>query len=305
MKAARLRSYGGVDHFSIDEMPRPEPAVGEILIRIEASAVNPFDLIVRQGYMAQFIPLELPAVLGGDAAGVVVGLGAGVSGFLIGDRVIADFATNGKGSHAEFGTVPIAAAAKLPSNLGFEQGAALPKAGLMGRQAVDALSVAPGSRVLVSGGLGAVGRAAIQYLKELGARPVAAVRPQRLDEARRLAGEAIDISVLPNAATFDFAISTVGPVAINVMHNVRDGGRVANIVPLPDGANIGDRVTVLQLYHRTDARTLAAVVDAASRGSLNIPVARTFPLEQIGAAHDAVAVGAQGKVVLLHGRAAG
>ena len=76
MKAARLQSYGDVDQFRVDEVPMPEPAAGEILVRVEASAVNPFDLILRQGLTAQFIPLPLPAVLAGtrvvvrDAAGV-------------------------------------------------------------------------------------------------------------------------------------------------------------------------------------------------------------------------------------------
>lgn len=106
MKAARLHSYGDVDQFVIDEVPIPKPGAGEVLIKIEASAVNPFDLMVRQGFMAQFIPLDLPAVLGGDAAGVVMDKGSDVSGFSVGDRVIADFATNGKGPMPNSGSYP-------------------------------------------------------------------------------------------------------------------------------------------------------------------------------------------------------
>ncbi|NLS21122.1 NADP-dependent oxidoreductase [Rhizobium sp. P40RR-XXII] len=193
MKAVRLKSYGDIDQLVIEEIPMPQPQAGEVLVKIEASAVNHFDLIIRQGYAAQFIPLELPAVLGTDAAGTVVELGTGVTGIAVGDRVIADFAHNGKGAHAEYGVVPITAIAKLPSNLTFEQGAALPKAGLTGRQSVDALHVKAGDRVLVSGALGAVGRAAIQYLREIGAKPVAGVRSNRLEEARQVAGEALDM----------------------------------------------------------------------------------------------------------------
>lgn len=77
MRAALLKSYGGVDQFVIDDIPMPEPGAGEVLIRIEASAVNPFDLIVRQGNMAKLIPLQLPAVLGGDASGVITRVGTG------------------------------------------------------------------------------------------------------------------------------------------------------------------------------------------------------------------------------------
>ena len=300
MKAARLKSYGDIDQFTIDDVGRPTPQAGEVLIKIEASAVNHFDLMIRQGYVAQYIPLELPAVLGGDAAGSIVEIGSSVTGFAIGDRVIADFAPNGKGAHAEYGVVPVSAIAKLPANLSFEQGAALPKAGLTGRQSVDALGVKAGDRVLVSGGLGAVGRAAIQYLQEIGAQPVAGVRADRLDEAARLAGEALDIAEPPAATTFDYAISAAAPVAANLIGHVRDGGQVASIVPVPEGANIGNRVIIHELYHRADASTLEAVADAASRGVLIVPIAKTFPLSEIGAAHSAVAAGIQGKVVLKH-----
>jgi len=97
MKAALLKAYGDVDQFEVGDIPTPKPGPCEVLIKIEASAVNPFDLILRQGYMAQFIPLQLPAVLGGDAAGTIAELGEGVTGFRVGDRVVADFAANGKG----------------------------------------------------------------------------------------------------------------------------------------------------------------------------------------------------------------
>ncbi|MDL2410663.1 NADP-dependent oxidoreductase [Rhizobium calliandrae] len=300
MKAALLKNYGGIDQFEIEDIETPKPGPGEVLIKIEASAVNPFDLILRQGFMAQYIPLQLPAVLGGDAAGTVAELGEGVDGWTIGDRVVADFAANGRGAHAEYGVVPATSIARLPPELSSEQGAALVKAGLTGRQVVDALDVKAGDRVLISGGLGSVGRAAIQYLKQIGARPVAGVRPERLDEARVLAGEALDITMLPAGPAFDYAISAAAPVAGNLIALVRDGGKVASIVPVPAGANAGDRVKVQELYHRTDAATLDAVLQAAAQGLLVLAISQTFSLEEIGAAQSAVGAGAQGKVVLRH-----
>jgi NADPH:quinone reductase-like Zn-dependent oxidoreductase len=300
MKAALLKAYGGVDQFEIGDIATPQPGPGEVLIKIVASAVNPFDLILRQGFMAQFIPLPLPAVLGGDAAGTIAELGEGVTGLAVGDRIVADFAANGRGAHAEYGVVPATSIARLPAGLSFEQGASLVKAGLTGRQTVDALGVKAGSRVLVSGALGSVGRAAIQYLQEIGATPVAGVRPERLDEAKALAGEALDITISPAEATFDFAISTAGPVAGDLIRHVRDGGQVASIVPVPDDANPGNRLTIHEIYHRTDAATLDTVLQAAAQGSLVIPIAQTFALDQIGAAQDAVAAGAGGKIVLRH-----
>ncbi|MGQ5354698.1 NADP-dependent oxidoreductase [Xanthomonas arboricola pv. corylina] len=300
MKAVRLKSYGDIDEFVVDEIPMPSPQAGEILIKIEASAVNHVDLLIRQGYVAQFIPLELPAVLGTDAAGTVVETGIGVTGIEVGDRVIADFAHNGKGAHAEYGVVAIAAVAKLPVGLTFEQGATLPKAGLAGRQSVNALHLKAGDRVLISGALGAVGRAAIQYLREIGANPIAGVRTSRLEEARQLAGEALDITETPSSAEFDYAISAAAPVAGNLIRHVRNGGHITSIVPVPEGANADHRVRIDELYRRTDAEMLQAVVEVASRGELIIPIGRTFPLDQVGAAQSAVAAGVQGKVVLKH-----
>ena len=299
MKAVVLKSYGGIDQYATEEIPTPKPEAGQVLIRIEASAVNPFDLLLRQGFMAQYVPLPLPAVLGGDAAGTIAALGAGVTGFTVGDRVVADFPPNGKGAHAEYGVVPATSVAKLPANLTFEQGAALVKAGLTGRQTVDALGVKARDRVLISGALGAVGRAAIEYLQELGAHPVAGVRPERVEEARKLGTEALDITVPPTNPTFQFAISAAGPVAGNLIANVKDGGQVASIVPVPENANPNQRVTIHQLRHRTDAAMLDAVLQAASRGLLVIPVAKVFPLDQLGAAQNA-SVSAQGKIVLKH-----
>ncbi|MBY5846077.1 NADP-dependent oxidoreductase [Rhizobium ruizarguesonis] len=300
MKAALLKSYGDVDQFEIGDIPTPTPGPGEVLIKIEASAVNPFDLILRQGFMAKFIPLPLPAVLGGDAAGTISVLGDGVTGFAVGDRVVADFAANGKGAHAEYGVLPATSVAKLPAGLSFEEGASLVKAGLTGRQAVEALDVKAGDRVLVSGGLGTVGRSAIQYLRQIGAKPVAGVRPERLSEGRELAGEALDITLPAASPDFAYGISAAGPVAGNLIGNVRDGGTVASIVPVPEGANAGDRLTIHELFHRTDTATLDAVLDAAVRGLLVIPISHTFTLEEIGAAQNAVAAGAPGKVVLKH-----
>lgn len=300
MKAVLLTSYGDTDRLLFGDTATPEPGPGEVLLRLHASAVNPFDLYLRQGYFAEMVPLPLPAILGSDAAGVIAKLGEGVSGWSVGERVVADFRHNGRGAHAEQGVVPATSMARLPEALSFEQGAALVKAGLIGRQTVAALGIKAGDRVLVSGALGAAGRAAVQYLQELGAQPVAGVRPERLAEARALAGDAIDITIAAAAPDVDFAISTAAPVAGNLIGHVRDGGTIASIVPVPEGANATGRVTIRELFHQTDAATLDAVLDAAVRGDLVIPIAQIVPLEKLGAAHAAVAAGAPGKVVLKH-----
>lgn len=300
MKAIRIHAYGGVDQFIVDDIPLPQPGAGEVLIRLMASAVNHFDLMLRDGRMAQMVPLELPAILGGDGAGVIEVVGSDVEGFAAGDRVIADFATNGRGSHAEYGVAPITAIARLPDNLDFHSGVTLPKAGLTARGSLDRIGVKAGDRVLVSGALGMVGRAAVQYLQEMGATPVAGVRPERLTEARALGCEAIDITLRPDTSSFTHALSAAAPVVGNVIDNVRDGGRIFTIVRVPEGLNADNRVTVETGRHRTDAKVLLDVANAASRGDLQIPIAATFPLKELGAAHTAFAKGVHGKIVLSH-----
>lgn len=301
MKAVQISAYGGIERLELVDLPMPHPGAGEVLIRIAASAVNPFDLLVREGVFAQFIPLQLPAVLGGDAAGTIEAVGPGVLEYKAGDRVIADFPTNGRGSHAAFGVVSVDAIALLPDAVSFEQGAALPKAGLTGWQAAGAVGAVPGERVLVSGALGSVGRAALQRLVALGARPVAAVRAERLNEARALGVEAIELEVASAAPGFDRAIATVGSAITETIGHVRDGGRLVSIVPVPEEANPAKRVEVVQLYHQTDAPTLAAVARAAASGELIVPIAKTYPLDALGEAQQAVADGIRGKVILLHG----
>jgi NADPH:quinone reductase-like Zn-dependent oxidoreductase len=300
MKAVRLQSYGDVDRFKVEDVPDPVPGANEVLIKVAASGLNPVDLHVRQGFLAQYFPMELPAILGLDAAGTIAAVGSGVTDLAVGDRVIARLPLGGRGAHAEFAVGPLDSVAKLPANVSFEAGATLPLAGLTARQAVDALGVKPGDRVLVSGALGAVGRAAVQYLRELGAKPVAGVRAERLDEGQALAGEALNIDEPPTSATFACAVSAAGPVAANAIKHVRDGGTLASVVQTPEGANPGDRIKIVGIMTHADAAMLQRIADAAGRGGLTIPIAATFRLTELGEAQRALAAGAPGKIVLKH-----
>jgi NADPH:quinone reductase-like Zn-dependent oxidoreductase len=300
MKAVRLHGYGGIDQFRLEEVPDPVPGPGEALVKVAASGLNPVDAMIRQGWLAQYIPLQFPAILGVDAAGTVVSLGEGANGFKVGDRVIVHLPVTGNGVNAEIVRAPVAGLAKLPANVDFEAGATLPLPGLSGRQAVNALEVKAGNRVLVSGALGAVGRAAVQYLQEIGAVPVAGVRPQRLSEGRALAGEAIDVSATPTAPGFDYAVSAADSAAANVLKFVRDGGKVASLVLTPEDANPNGRVKVIQVMAHSDPILLEKIAGAAGRGELTIPVAQTFKLGEIARAHDALAAKPHGKIVVLH-----
>ena len=300
MKAVQLQAFGDVDQFKLADVADPVAGAGQVVIRVAASGLNPVDLYARQGYLQQYYPMTLPAVLGIDAAGTITAVGPGVTGFAVGDKVIAHLPIDGKGAHAELAPVPVAGLAKLPAGVSFEQGATLPLVGLTARQSVDALEVKAGDRVLVSGALGAVGRAAVQYLKELGAVPVAGVRAARLAEGKALAGEAVDIDQPPASPSFSKAVSTAGPVADKVFGFVKDGGAIASAVQTPEGANPGERVKVAQIMGHDDPAMLQKIADAAGRGELKLPVAQTFKLGQLGEAHKALAANPPGKVIVTH-----
>lgn len=301
MKAAHIHAYGDADQIRYEEITKPIPGAGEVLIKVEASGLNPVELYIRQGYLAKMIPLGFPVRLGLDLAGKVMAVGTGVTAYKVGDRVIGKLPIKGKGSNAEFVVALPGQLARLADNVGFAAGATLPLAGLTGRQAVDALAIKKGDRVLVTGALGAVGRAAVQYLKELGAVPVAGVRASRLAEVASLGIDAVVVDETGKKGSFVGAVDTVGgAVAASAVALVRDGGKMAAVAGVPEGANPGNRIAVINVLATDNGETLQKLADAAARGELSIPVAKTFKLSQVAEGHKLLAAGrVGGKIVFI------
>lgn len=300
MKAARVHAYGDTNQIHIDEIDKPTAQAGEVLVKIAASSLNPVDGYVRQGLLASMIPLKFPFILGLDLAGTVEAVGQGVAAYSIGDRVIGKLPINGNGSNQEYIAATPAQLAKLPDNITFTEGATLPLAGLTGRQEVDTISPKAGDRILVTGALGAVGRAAVQYLKEIGAVPVAAVRTSRLDEAKSLGIEAIAADDATHKASFAGAVDTVGgAVMLNALSLVRDGGKVVTVVQVPEGANPDKRVELINIWTKDDTAQLQQIADAAGKGLLSIPVAKTLKLSQVAEGHQLIAAGQVGGKIIF------
>ncbi len=298
MKASRLVAYGDSSQIRIEDIAQPVPGVGEVLVKIACSGLNHVETYLRQGYLAQMMPLELPATLGIDLAGEVAAVGPLVTQFAKGDRVIGRLQINGKGSHADYAVAAVTQLARLPASVSFEAGATLGLVGLTGRQAVDAVGASKGDRVLVTGALGNVGRTAIQYLKELGITAVAGVQASQLDQAGSLGVDAI---VAADAApgSFDAAVDTVGgAVAAAATRAVKDGGTITGVAGFPEGAGTDGRVNVQNVMSGDNADMLQKIADAAGRGELVLAVAKTFPLDQLGAAYDFLATRPEGKVII-------
>jgi NADPH:quinone reductase-like Zn-dependent oxidoreductase len=162
------------------DVPAPVPGDGEVLVRVTAASVNAYDTFVAMGMMKDYLPYEFPAVLGQAVAGVVQALGDGVTGLREGDRVFGDIgvkATVHDGSFAELAIPQAGQVSRTPEGLDDAEAATLGVAGTTAMNAVEAVSPADGSTVLVLGATGGVGSFALQLAAARGAHVIASVHP--------------------------------------------------------------------------------------------------------------------------------
>jgi NADPH:quinone reductase-like Zn-dependent oxidoreductase len=197
MKAYVLRSYGSPGHLELADVPVPVPAADEVLVRVHATSVNPYDWHHLRGEprVARLMPgtlgLRAPKirVLGCDMAGEVEAIGSGVTGFRPGDGV---FALLQQGGFAEYVSVPERLLARKPENLSYEQAGAVPMAGLTALLALREVGqVKPGQQVLVDGASGGVGTFAVQIARALGAGVDAVCGARNADLVRSIGATAV------------------------------------------------------------------------------------------------------------------
>jgi NADPH:quinone reductase-like Zn-dependent oxidoreductase len=192
MKAIVLTRYGGPDVLELQEVEKPEPRPGEVLVRVHATAVNDWDWCLMRGepriYRLMY-GLFRPKVkvLGAEVAGTVEAVGEGVTAFRAGDRVYGDLSEAGFGAFAEYVAVPVRALATMPARMSFEEAAALPHAGMLALQGlVDVGAIQKGDKVLINGAGGGVGTLGIQIAKQFGAEVTGVDAAAKLDALRSL-----------------------------------------------------------------------------------------------------------------------
>ena len=174
---------------SVTDIDVPEPAEGEVRIRVRAASVNGFDLAVAAGYTKDYMEHRFPLVLGKDFAGEVDAVGAGVGDYALGDRVFGTVTKPylGDGSFAEHVTVPTAVGiARLPEQVTFTNAAALGLAGAAAHGIIDGLALQPGHTVLVVGATGGVGNQVVQLAAAAGATVIATAHTDAEREPRQL-----------------------------------------------------------------------------------------------------------------------
>ena len=322
MKALVLDAPGAP--FRLREVPRPTPQAGQVLIRIHASGVNPLDVKIREGAAAH-ARQTLPAILGLDLAGVVEELGPGVERFRRGDEVygMAGGVGGVPGSLAEYAAVDAALLARKPRNLSMVEAAALPLIVITAWEGlIDRGNVRPGETVLVQGGAGGVGHAAIQIAHAKGARVFATYRGDRAAFVASLGATPIDAAIaVEDQVTrhtagrgFDLVYDTIGGAALDASFAaVRRHGQVVSclgwgshsLAPLSfKGATYSGVFTLLPLLtgegRDRHGEILAAATELVEARQLVPNVdPRRFALETIADAHAAIAERtARGKIVI-------
>ena len=307
MKAVRFDQYGPVDVLDVRDVPVPEPGPGEVLVRVKAAGINPGEAKIRDGSLHALWPATFPSGQGTDFAGVVDKLGPDVTTVAIGEDVIGWGDT--RSSQAES---VVAAAATLtckPASPPWEVAGAIPVAGFTAWAMVRAVDVKPGDTVVVTSAAGGVGSIAVQLAKRKGATVIGLAGPSNHDWLTRHgvipvaygddAAERIRNAV-PAGSAVDAFLDTYGgdyvELALNDLKVSPE--RIDTIVRFDAAAKYG--VKVEGNAAGASAATLSELGTLAASKELEIPLARTYPLDDVRAAYTQLAKGhVRGKIVLI------
>jgi NADPH:quinone reductase len=317
MRAALYRGTGAAaDVLTVEEIGRPEPGPGEVLVRVHASAINPTDWKTRAGATAR--PVDGFQVPHQDGAGVIEAVGPGVDPARVGQRVWLWLAAFGNrwGTAAEWSVVPARRAMPLPGGMSFEFGASLGVPAMTAHYCLFSDGPIDGQTVLVAGGAGAVGHFAINLSKRAGVRVIGTVSSTEKGALAEQAGADLVVSYRePGAAGRIGPVDRVIEVALGAnleldLAVVRTGGTVITYAAepvnpaLPVRACMNGIVTLrfMLLYNLAEdvlTAAAAAVAAAAEAGDLTeLPVHR-YPLADIVAAHEAAEAGVTGRVIVV------
>jgi NADPH:quinone reductase-like Zn-dependent oxidoreductase len=300
-KAYVFTAHGGPEVESFSDLPRPVPGLGQLLVAVRAAGVNPADWKRRAGSRPPgAAAVQLPAVLGGEVAGVVEQLGPDVTGFAVGDAVFGSPVTGG---YAEYTLLPVELSAHKPLDLSFADAATLPIAAATAYDGIRQLGLPAGATLLITGVGGGVGVAAAQIAGLEGVRVIGTASPGKKDFVESLGV----IYVEPGPGVAD-RVRAAAPAGVDAIYDMVGGEALEAVAGLlADRSKLitaADRNTVAKLGGSPVARARnTAVLDAVARlvvdGVLNPFVTATFPLEQAGEALRVVEGGhARGKIVI-------
>ena len=299
-QAVQFSEYGTSEVLQISEVQPPIPGAGQVRLAVRAAGVNPIDWKILQGLMRELIPLEFPAGLGSDVAGVVDQIGPDVDGLAVGDEVLG---TSSTPSYAQFVLAESASLVRKPTAVPWAVAGSLAAAGGTAWTVLDLLGISDGETLLIHAAAGGVGTFAAQlavargarvigtasegnhaYLRTIGVEPVA-YGDGLADRVRSIAPRGVD-------AVLDASGRGEIPLSIELA-----GGpdRVLTLVAF-DAADTGIQV---HLGGSNDVKALDEILELIERGKLQVPIFRTYPLSEAAAAIEASRTGhVRGKIVL-------
>lgn len=298
MKAVRFSRFGGPEVLEIVDLPDPHPGPGQVRIAVRAAGVNPSDWKKRAGLMDE----DLPQTMGHEAAGVVDELGDGVADVAVGDRVFG-FSADGT---AQADLAVLSHYAPIPPSLDFAGAAALPAAVETATRALDQLGVGSGGTLLVNGASGSVGSAAVQLAAVRGARVIGTASPANHEYLRTLGAEPVAYG-----EGLTERVRALAPDGVDLALDVAGSGVLPELIALAGGrehvVTVADFLGARQhgvWFSSGDAgravHALAGIGALVEAGRFSLPVARTFPLTEVAAAHRAGEDGqVRGKLVLV------
>ena len=303
MRAVRFDQYGGLEVLKVEEVDRPVPGPGTVLVRIKAAGINPGEASIRKGVFAERWPSTFPSGQGSDLAGIVEEIGPGVKNVAVGNEVIGF--TNNRSSQAEFVVVEADNLVLRPANVSWEQAGALFVAGTTAYAAVRSVSLSAGETVVISGAAGGVGSIAVQLARNAGARVIG------------LAGEAnhkwlSEHDVIPvtygdgvegriraaSGGKVDAFIDTYGGGYVELALRLGVAkNRIDTIIDFAAAAKYG--VKTEGNHEAANAEVLAQLAGLLAAGRLEIPIARVYPLAEVREAYrDLEQRHTRGKIVL-------
>ena len=315
MRSAQMKGYGSSEVVEINQNAAApnDPSDEKVLVKVKAAGVNPIDWKIREGYMQQMIPLQFPSTLGMDFSGTIEKVGAGVSGFNVGDDEVYGQASTTRGGSGAFAEIALANAdsiAHKPKSLNHQEAAGLPLVGVSAWQAlVETIGLTDGQKkILIHGGAGGIGSIAIQLAKRLGAYVATTASTNDKQFVKELgADEVIDYKtqtfedLLPH--DYDAVFDTVGGETYKRSFEVlkRGSGMIVSMLEQPN-QQLMEQFGVKAIFQFTQVNRerLTKLAQWVDQNNIRVNVDRTFPLEEAGKALDYQKdVHPRGKVVLV------
>ena len=306
MKAVRIHSYGGLETLVYEDAPCPQPAEGQVLIRVRAAGVNPIDWKIRQGFLQEVFPYEMPLILGTDLSGVVEAVGTNVNGFQPGQDVygIADMTLSG--SYAEYALALDSAIAPMPKTLNYNQAASVPIVAMTAYQALFEIGkLKAGQSVLIHAGAGGVGSFAVQFAKNKGIKAIATASAENLDFVRDLgAKQVIDYKTTQFENVVDGVDMVLDLIGGDTQERswgvLKPGGILVSTASPPSLTTAAEKGVRAEMMMVQPSATMLEEIGAMFEGGeLKTFVNKVLPLSEARQAHELSQSGhVRGKLVL-------